>query len=60
MFYDDKMMRLHFSECWDENIWIDENEGIEWLKELQSILNDNTVPVQQRLQKVIDEITSTV
>lgn len=60
MFDDNKMIELHFSECWDENIWIDENEAIEWLEELHSILSDNTMSVQRRLQKVIDEITSTV
>ena len=58
MFEDSKQIELHFSECWDENIWIDETEAIEWLEELNSILSDNTMSVRRRLQKVIDEITT--
>lgn len=60
MLDDNKMIELHFSECWDENIWIYEEEAREWLEELHGILADNTMSIQRRLQKVIDEITTTM
>lgn len=60
MFEDSKQIELHFSECWDESLWIDEAEAVEWLEELQSILDDDSHSVRYRLQRVIDEITNTV
>lgn len=60
MFEDDREIQLHFNECYDENLFISEAEANEWLDDLRNVLNDESRSVRYRLQKVIDEITSTL
>ena len=57
---DDNQIQLHFSECYDEMLFIDEIEATELLDDLRLIINDETRSVRYRLQKVIDEITTTL
>jgi len=58
MFDDEIQYQIHFNECWDETIFLTQRELEEWFEEIQSIVNDETMPIQKRMQKVVDNITA--
>ena len=53
-------IQLHFNECYDESLFISIEEANEWLDDLRNVMNDESKSVRYRLQKVIDEITTTL
>ena len=55
---DDKEFALHFSECEEETIYLTENEVEEWVDYLIELLTDYSVPLCDRLQQVVDNITA--
>ena len=54
----ERLVQIHFSECWDEVITISELEADEWFKELYDIVNDDSSPQYVRLQRIVDNITA--
>ena len=58
MFDDEIQYQIHFNECWDETIFLTQRELEEWFEEIQSIINDETMSIQKRMQKVVDNITA--
>ena len=58
MFDDEIQIQIHFNECWDETIFITYAEADEWLEELREIVNDDSLSIEHRLQKVVDSITN--
>ena len=55
---DEITVQVHFNECWDETIFLTQRELEEWFEEIQSIINDETMSIQKRMQKVVDNITA--
>ena len=53
---EESIIQIHFSECWDETIMLEECEADEWLDELKSIIEDDS-PKYVRLQRIVDNIT---
>ena len=53
---DENTVQIHFNECWDETIFLTQRELEEWFEEIQSIVNDETMSIHERMQKVVDNI----
>lgn len=55
---DEIEVQLHFNECWDETIYITQNELEEWHSYIVEMLTDDSKSILERMQKLIDNITA--
>lgn len=54
----ERVYELHFYDCYDECLYLNENELNEWFNEIKELINDDSISVWLRLQKLIAAITS--
>lgn len=56
--FGEREFEIHFYECWDESLYLTENELEEWLEEIKKLVNDDNKTVQYRMQRLVAMITN--
>ena len=54
----ERVFEIHFYECWDECLYLSENELNEWFEEIRELINDDSKSVWLRMQKLVASITN--
>ena len=54
----ERVYELHFYECWDECLYLTESELNEWFNEIRDMLNDESMSIWLRMQKLVANITN--
>ena len=49
--------QIHFSECWDETLFLTLAEVDEFLSEIDKVIHSEKMSQQKKLQKIVDMIT---
>ena len=57
MFDDEIQYQIHFSECWDETLFLTETEIEDWLDEMYHLIKSKDYTLQFKLQKIVDSVT---
>lgn len=52
----ERLYELHFYEQWDETMYLTEKELNEWFNEIRDMLNDESMSVWERMQKLVANI----
>ena len=55
---DEKLIEIHFYECWDDSVFITESELNEWFDEISDLVNDDSKTVEYRMQRLVAMITN--
>lgn len=53
----ERIYKLHFYECFDECLYLNESELNEWFNEIKELINNDSISVWLRFQKLIASIT---
>lgn len=54
----ERIYEIRFYECWDECLYLTENELNEWFNEIRELINDDSKSVWLRMQKLVASITN--